>query len=94
MKNYTKAYECFSHIYQENPEIPESLNNLSVCMVFNSENTDTVKKHLMRATQLNPNYLDARANLELVQKTNFNHLKLKITDRPLRKILTHIDNYN
>ena len=24
MKNYTKAYECFSHIYQENPEIPES----------------------------------------------------------------------
>ena len=94
MKNYTKAYECFSHIYQENPEIPESLNNLSVCMVFNSENTNTVKKHLMRATQLNPNYLDARANLELVQKTNFNHLKLKITDRPLRKILTHIDNYN
>jgi glycosyltransferase involved in cell wall biosynthesis len=94
MKNYTKAYECFSHIYQENPEIPESLNNMSVCMVFNSENNNTVKKHLMRATQLNPNYLDARANLELVKKTNFNHLKLKITDRPLRKILTHIDNYN
>ena len=42
---------------KKTPEIPESLNNLSVCMVFNSENTDTVKKHLMRATQLNPNYL-------------------------------------
>ena len=62
-------------------------------MLFNSEDTKSAKKYLLKATKLNPDYLDAKANLELIKKSKLNHLKLKITDRPLRKILTHIDNY-
>ena len=93
MKKHSLALESFRSIYEENPAIPECLNNLSVCLILNSKSLDAAKELLTKAIELNSDYLDAKANLQLINNTNFNPKILHLTEKPLRSRLTHIHDY-
>jgi tetratricopeptide (TPR) repeat protein len=88
-----EAVDSFQSICKEFPQNSESINNLAVCMLRTNNNTDVPCKLLRKSLELNPNYLDARHNLSIIDKDKTNSVSLKITLKPLRSELTHIDNY-
>ena len=78
---------------RENPDSPETLNNLAVCLIRSSEEIEESKNLLRKATKIKPDYLDAKHNLKLLSTPLFDARELILTAKPLRRELTHIDNY-
>ena len=66
---------------------------LALCKVFNLNDIQGAKELLRKALQGNPNYLDAKMNLQILENAMFDPSHLKFTDKPLRNTLTHIENY-
>lgn len=91
--DFSKAADLFRTICQKNSDPPEALNNLAVCLLRSSQETKHARNLLSRATRINPNYLDAKNNLHLTSTNLFNPEELRLTLKPLRTELTHIDNY-
>jgi glycosyltransferase involved in cell wall biosynthesis len=93
-EEFPQATESFQSICDKFPENTESLNNLAVCLLKSQKRTPIACKLLKNALKLNPNYLDARYNLKAIESSKAHLGDLKLTLKPLRSELTHIDNYD
>lgn len=91
--DFARAADRFRSICQTNSDPPEALNNLAVCLLRSSGKIPEAHDLLTRATTINPNYLDAKNNLLLISTDLFDPEVLRLTIKPLRTELTHIDNY-
>ncbi len=92
--DFASSADRFRSICTENPERPEVLNNLAVCLIHSTGEIEEAKNLLTKAKRINPNYLDAKNNLRLLSKDFYDTQELNLTRKPLRTELTHIDNYN
>ncbi|MAE53129.1 MAG: hypothetical protein CMI20_03345 [Opitutae bacterium] len=92
-QDYDHAAKYFESILQKSNTMPECLNNFALCKVFNLNDIQGAKELLRKALQGNPNYLDAKMNLQILENALFDPSHLKFTDKPLRNTLTHIENY-
>ena len=93
-EKFLEAAELFQSICKEFPKNSESINNLALCLARSQNNPPIVCKLLQESLDLNPDYLDAKHNLEIIKSPNHVLGDLKLTLKPLRSNLTHIDNYN
>lgn len=91
--DFAKAADQFRSICKTNSDPPEALNNLAVCLIRSSGEISEARVLLTRATEINPNYLDAKNNLLMISAELFDPEKLSLTIKPLRTELTHIDSY-
>jgi len=91
--DFLRSIDQFRLLYEKNPDCPESLNNLAVCLLHSSKEIEQARDLLTKATRMNPNYLDAKNNLRVISSELFNVQDLNLTTKPLRTELTHIDNY-
>ena len=91
--DFAKAADRFRSICEINSDPPEALNNLAVCLIRSSGEISEARVLLTRATEINPNYLDAKNNLLMISAELFDPEKLSLTIKPLRTELTHIDSY-
>ncbi|MEK9635017.1 MAG: hypothetical protein VW622_14355, partial [Opitutae bacterium] len=66
---------------------------LALCLSRSSEEIEEHKNLLSKATKIKPEYLDAKHNLTLLSTPLFDARELILTAKPLRRELTHIDNY-
>ena len=92
-QDYDHAAKYFESILQKSNTMAECLNNFALCKVFNLNDIQGAKELLRKALQGNPNYLDAKMNLQILENALFDPSHLKFTDKPLRNTLTHIENY-
>jgi len=92
--DFIRSADHFQSICKKRPNLPEAFNNLSVCLISSSRETVKAKELLSKAIRINPNYLDAKKNLLILETENFHVEQLHLTKKPLRSELTHIDNYN
>lgn len=90
---YLRAIRSFQSICNNCPKNTESLNNLAVCLLKSQKTPHIALKLLQKSLNLNPDYLDARHNLEELESTKSNLDVLKLTLKPLRSELTHVDGY-
>lgn len=91
--DFVRSADHFHLLCESNPGLPESLNNLSVCLMRSSGEIEQARDLLTKATRINPNYLDAKNNLRVISTDMFDVQELSLTLKPLRTELTHIDNY-
>lgn len=91
--DFASSVDRFRSICTENPERPEALNNLAVCLIRSNKEIAEAKNLLTKATKINSDYLDAKNNLLLLSTDFSRDQELSLTAKPLRTELTHIDNY-
>lgn len=91
--DFRSSADRFRSLCGKNPDSPETLNNLAVCLIRSSEEIEEPKNLLSKATKIKPDYLDAKHNLKLLSTPLFDARELILTAKPLRRELTHIDNY-
>lgn len=90
---FVEATRSFQLICDKFPKNTESLNNLAVCLLKSQKTPHIALKLLQNSLNLNPDYLDARHNLEVLEATKSKLDDLKLTLKPLRSELTHVDGY-
>ena len=93
-ENFSEAAELFQFICKEFPQNSESINNLAFCVVKSQNNPLIACELLGKSLELTPDYLDAKHNLEIIKSPEPVLGDLKLTLKPLRSELTHIDNYS
>ena len=93
-KNFSEAAALFQSICKEFPKNSESINNLALCLARSQDNPPIACKLLEESLELNPDYLDAKHNMDIVTSPKPVLDDLKLTLKPLRSELTHIDNYS
>jgi len=76
-----EALEQYHILIENNINRPDVYNNYGVALILNG-NTETGTNFIKQANIKNPNYIDARENLKLLNDKNSH---LKITPRPLRE---------
>ena len=91
---YLLAIRSFQSICDKFPQNTESLNNLAVCLLKSQKTPHIALKLLQKSLNLNPDYLDAWHNLEELKSIKPNLDDLKLTLKPLRSELTHVDDYS
>lgn len=86
------SLDAFSKASQYNPKEPTLLNNLAVLYARLDINSEKVKKLLDQSIEIQPYYLDAHKNKELLIN-NFNINGLKLTERILAQSMIIRENY-
>ncbi|WP_440894789.1 glycosyltransferase family 2 protein [Amphibacillus sp. Q70] len=90
LKKYSKVKETLMVLmgYSNNAAIK---NNLAVIEVLQNHNVHLANKYLNEAITLQPDYQDAKVNLEMLKQNRTS--SLKFTKRLLRENLMEIDHY-
>lgn len=88
-KKWYTAKTFLLELLRSNPEHASALNNLALVLYINNDKAAAVAA-LHKALSLNPNYLDAKANLNLLQSNpTVNAEQFKWSNRILRPVLLH-----
>lgn len=86
-KNIDKALECFIETINKKQNHGSALNNIGALYLF-KEDKKLAEKYLKLAIDYFPSYMDAKQNLNLLDKKIESLEDLNFTWRELRKVLT------
>lgn len=88
-QHWQEAKASLNYLLEGNPNNPSALNNLAILFYMDNE-YEKAADLLLYAIGLQPNYLDAKANLSLLESTQIDAInQLKWSTRILRPNLVH-----